>query len=156
MATVEWDISLKLRQLGFLADAEEKNRKPFNCTNCGKCCTHAPYTGTMSAHEEDLQRWENADRQDILDTAFVFNWGVEEDRTADLWMDPKTGDEVTSGICPWVKQVNEDTWHCTIYELRPNVCRNYPVDREQRDSFGCPGFWDDEKGREKRVALPLR
>jgi len=41
--------------------------------------------------------------------------------------------------------VDEDNWHCTIHGLRPNVCRNYPVSREQRDSFGCPGFWDDEE-----------
>jgi len=146
MVGVTNDIGLLiLHDLGLLVSEEKKNRKAFNCTNCGKCCTHAPYMGTMSAHEEDLQRWEEAGRQDILDTAYIFEWGEGEDRTADLWMDPKTGDEVTSGICPWVKQVDEDNWHCTIHEVRPNVCRNYPVSREQRDSFGCPGFWDDEE-----------
>ena len=129
-----------------LIQEEIKNRETFNCTGCGKCCTYGPYIGTMSAHEEDLQRWEDADRQDILDTAFIFDWNDgHTGRTADLWRDPKTGDEVTSGICPWVKKIGEDNWHCTIHELRPNECRNYPVSREQRDQFECPGYWNDEE-----------
>jgi Fe-S-cluster containining protein len=130
-------------EIELLIQEEIKNRETFNCTGCGKCCTYGPYMGSMSAHEEDLQRWEDEDRQDILDTANI--WGDGEFRTAYLWIDPKTGDEVTSGICPWVKKIGKDNWHCTIHELRPNVCRNYPVSREQRDQFECPGYWDDEK-----------
>ena len=131
--------------LGPVADEEVKDRENFNCTGCGKCCTYGPYMRTMSAGEEDLQRWEDEGRQDILDTADIFSWGDGEDRTADLWMDPKTGDERNSDRCPWVKKVGKDNWHCTIHELRPNVCRNYPVNKKQRDEFECPGVWDHER-----------
>ena len=117
----------------------------FNCTGCGKCCTHAPYMGTLTADDEDLRRWEDADRYDILATAYIFDWGTGKTRFADLWMDPKTGDEDTSGICPWVKKIGNDNWHCTIHELRPNICRSYPVNKEHRDEFECPGVWDHEK-----------
>lgn len=110
----------------------------FNCTNCGKCCVDSLYMGTLSAVEEDLARWEDAERYDILDTAYIFYWG--DHRTADLWMDPKTGDENISDTCPWVKKIGEDLWHCSIHELRPNVCRDYPVDEEQAEGFGCPGY----------------
>ena len=117
----------------------------FNCTGCGKCCTYGPYMGTLSADEQDIQRWEDAGRYDILDTAYIFDQGDGKTRFADLWMDPKTGDESTSDICPWVKKIGNDNWHCTIHELRPNTCRSYPVDKEQRDEFECPGVWDHEK-----------
>ncbi len=110
----------------------------FNCTKCGKCCVDSLYMGTLSACEEDLARWEDAERYDILDTAYIFYWG--DHRTADLWMDPKTGDENISDTCPWVKKIGEDLWHCSIHELRPNVCRDYPVDEEQAEGFGCPGY----------------
>ena len=117
---------------------------PFTCTECGKCCTYGPFMGTMSANEEDIQRWENAGRQDILDTAHIFSWGDNAPRNADLWMDPKTGDEISTGICPWVKKIDEDKWHCTIHHLRPNTCRNFPVSKEHRDQFECPGYWENE------------
>ena len=117
---------------------------PFTCTECGKCCTYGPFMGTMSANEEDIQRWENAGRQDILDTAHIFSWGDNAPRNADLWMDPKTGDEISTGICPWVKKIDEDKWHCTIHKFRPNTCRNFPVSKEHRDQFECPGYWENE------------
>mgnify|MGYP003633574301 FL=1 len=143
---VTYDLGpLVLREAGLLADEETKDRENFNCTGCGKCCTYGPYMKTMSADEEDLQRWEDEGRQDILDTADIFFWGGREDRTADLWMDPKTGEERDSDICPWVKKVGKDNWHCTIHELRPNVCRSYPVSKEQRDELECPGLWDHER-----------
>ena len=116
--------------------------EPFNCTECGKCCTKASYMGSMSADEEDIRRWEDAGRQDILDTAYIFELGSE--RIADLWMDPETGDENLSGICPWVRKVGEDKWHCTIHKIRPNTCRNYPINKEQRDQDECPGYWNNE------------
>jgi len=117
---------------------------PFTCTECGKCCTYGPFMGTMSANEKDIRRWENAGRQDILDTAHIFSWGDNAPRNADLWMDPKTGDEISTGICPWVKKIDEDKWHCTIHNLRPNTCRNFPVSKEHRDQFECPGYWGNE------------
>ena len=120
----------------------------FNCTQCGKCCVNPSYMGKMSADGEDLQRWEDADRYDILATAYIFDWG--KTRSADLWMNPVTGDEITNGICPWVKNIGKDLWHCTIHELRPNICRDYPVDKEQRDGFGCPGDWIDTTVHEEK------
>ena len=120
----------------------------FNCTRCGKCCSHGSFMGSMWADEEDLQRWEEADRQDILATAFIFSWG-DGIRTADLWFNSKTGEEVLSGRCPWLrKQRKKDIWDCRIHELRPNTCRNYPVDREHRDFLPCPGSWEDEQKKE--------
>ena len=79
------------------------------CTNCGKC-------------------WR---RGDILRFAAVL--GEPDDPYADLWVDRFAG--VERERCPFVRKVRgQNRYLCTIYETRPQVCRDYvPWSGEDND-----------------------
>lgn len=99
------------------------------CSRCGKCCTHAGYMGSLSATPEDVKRWRREGRDDIL--RFVAIIGSGKNPSADLWVTP---DGIEKLRCPFVrKDPNKPTYRCTIYETRPEVCRDYvpwATDRE--------------------------
>lgn len=99
------------------------------CTQCGRCCTNPNFMLTLSATREDLDRWKQEGRYDILEWAEEF-----EGMGADLWFDPITGEEQEQ--CPFVVEVEENKYHCGIYNTRPEVCRDYPgrVTEWERDN----------------------
>jgi Fe-S-cluster containining protein len=77
--------------------------------------------GTLQATGEDVKRWRREGRQDILRFASVL--GPSDDPSADLWVDEEgLGRE----RCPFVRKVRgQPRYLCTIYETRPQVCRDY-------------------------------
>jgi Fe-S-cluster containining protein len=92
------------------------------CTNCGKCCTHPGYMGTLSATGDDVKRWRREGRDDILRFAYVL--GPPSNPHADLWVDEQTENE--QDRCPFVRKVRgQNRYLCRIYETRPQVCRDY-------------------------------
>ena len=106
----------------------EKPRLPPGspCTNCGKCCTNPSFMGTLKATGEDVKRWRREGRQDILRFAHVL--GSRNDPWADLWIDSQAPDhrDPERYRCPFVRKVRgQPRYLCTIYETRPQVCRDY-------------------------------
>jgi Fe-S-cluster containining protein len=97
------------------------------CTNCGKCCTNSSFMGSLSATEADVRRWRREGRDDILRFAAVLGPGgasLPGGGFADLWIDQQTGNERER--CPFVRKVRgTKRYLCTIYETRPQVCRDY-------------------------------
>ena len=92
------------------------------CTNCGNCCTNADFMGSLSATGEDVRRWRHEGRDDILRFAHVL--GSPRDPWADLWVDDRTG--IERNRCPFVRNVpGTKRYLCSIYETRPQVCRDY-------------------------------
>jgi len=92
------------------------------CTQCGKCCTKTSYMESLQATGEDVLRWRREGRNDILRFAYVL--GRPDDPWADLWVDAHTGRERSR--CPFVKKVpGTNRYLCSIYETRPQVCRDY-------------------------------
>ena len=76
--------------------------------------------GSLQATGEDVKRWQREGRQDILRFAFVM--GEPSDPWADLWID---GDRERER-CPFVRKVRgSNRYLCSIYETRPQVCRDY-------------------------------
>lgn len=74
--------------------------------------------GTLSATKEDVDRWVAQGREDILRFVEVFPYGA-----GDLWIDEKGVERLR---CPFVRKVrNQPRYLCTIYETRPQVCRDY-------------------------------
>lgn len=70
---------------------------------------------------------------------------VGEDYT-DLWVSPRDGSEPKR--CPWLRKLaRSDLYKCRIHEVRPPVCRNFPVDAEQAIRFGCPMIEEADIGR---------
>lgn len=87
------------------------------CLRCGKCClTHMLAYVTAA----DLASWRRENRNDILKV--VENGPV-------TWAGDRivSRDEGSFQGCPFLKWENRQ-YACTIYETRPNVCRDF-----------CPG-----------------
>ena len=92
------------------------------CTNCGKCCINEYYMGSLQVSSEDVKRWMREGRSDIL--AWVNVLGEPEEPWGDLWISSQTGDEAFR--CPFVRKIRgSNRYLCSIYETRPQVCRDY-------------------------------
>ena len=95
------------------------------CTRCGKCCENYGDGLLGSATEADLQRLEN--RPDVLRYL---------DALGDFWISPITHDDMHR--CPWLRKLpNQATFKCRIHDVRPDICRNYPVSIDQMIKDGC-------------------
>jgi Fe-S-cluster containining protein len=109
-------------------DVEKPRLPPGSpCTNCGKCCTNPSFMENLTATEKDVRRWRREGRDDILKFVDVLGRAgklLPGGDYADLWVDPETGDERSR--CPFVRKVRgQPRYLCTIYETRPQVCRDY-------------------------------
>jgi Fe-S-cluster containining protein len=84
---------------------------------------------TAYAQESDFERWNAEGRQDIL--------SVMEHRhlvwSGDRLISSETG--ISPRECPFLYS-DKDKWKCSIYETRPQVCREY----EPGSSELCPQF----------------
>ena len=89
------------------------------CLRCGKCCLNLSML--VSVPQEDIDMWQKAGRQDILD------WVAHCGNGYDIWMNPYTGDEYEY-VCPWLRKDNNNNLSCSIYEVRPTPCREYGPD----------------------------
>jgi Fe-S-cluster containining protein len=108
----------------------------FNCRQCGGCCRKLTYHDGMT--EDDVNRLRALGRTDILE------W-VGVTQTADgrpayrIWVTPGTNRFALP--CPFLKQGDSnDRWLCSIHDVKPQICRNYPVSRKHAMMTGCPGF----------------
>ncbi len=103
----------------------------LECRRCGKCCL-ADFIAYV--HPEDMDRWRQAGRRDIL--------GVIEREHA-VWM----GDHLISAEdghylrgCPFLAWEG-DHCRCAIYDTRPRVCRDY----QPGSSEICPQVTSNRK-----------
>jgi len=87
----------------------ETEMEKFKCVQCGNCCDWVSFL-------------------------------LEDDRTlADLWISPRTGEEVTR--CPWLRKLpKKDKYKCRIHETKPAHCKNYPKSKKHALTTGCKGF----------------
>ena len=116
---------------------EKEDTLEFTCKQCGNCCLHLSGAIDVCATEEDIRRWEENDRTDIL--AWVDAISLGEGDHYDIWVSPTTGDDV--GRCPWLRKLpRKNKYICRIQDMKPEHCRNYPLSREHAENTGCPGF----------------
>ena len=107
------------------------------CNQCGRCCLTKG--GVLSGTDEDVRRWEAAGDQG----AAILKW-VAVLRSAgviaavDLWFDPVLDNVWGEARCPWVEE-SDGAYSCSIYQLRPDVCREFPTRPEQIESMCIPG-----------------
>jgi Fe-S-cluster containining protein len=63
-----------------------------------------------------LQRWREDGRQDLLDRVNHLGW---------IWVDPLTKRPVVP--CPHIDRSDPQSVRCSIYQTRPDMCRDYPT-----------------------------
>lgn len=86
---------------------------PIPCRRCGACCL----PGLALVHDEDMTRWKQEGRDDILHIV---------EHYLPLW----AGDHLfhanghSINGCPFL-QMMDDLLSCAIYETRPDVCRRF-------------------------------
>jgi len=98
------------------------------CTQCGKCCLK--YQGDNwlgSATEVDRLSWLMR-RPEVLDYVDV--------KRDELWVSPFTGEKMQR--CPWLHKLpGQEKYNCRIHAVRPEVCRDYPIDIDQMIDLDC-------------------
>ncbi len=95
----------------------------FDCMLCGACC----YDNKVVLDEVDVKRFKDGGRADLLKRL---------SRRAGLKLLPLARED--NKPCVHLKQKM-----CTIYDVRPNMCRDFPVGTEQcitsrEDLYGEP------------------
>ncbi|MBC2710278.1 MAG: YkgJ family cysteine cluster protein [Desulfosarcina sp.] len=108
----------------------------FVCIQCGRCCRTLNYHDGCTV--DDYRRLQALGRTDIL--AWVGTVRQNGEVTAcRIWMDPGTNRFADN--CPWLKKSDEPgRYVCTIHDVRPMVCREYPGSRKHARMTGCGGI----------------
>ncbi len=107
----------------------------FSCTQCGHCCRTLNYKeGCMPA---DVAHWQALAREDILEWVGT----IESDGriiACRIWMVPGTNEFAET--CPWLtRSPDPNRYACTIHDVRPTICRQYPGSRKHARMTGCRG-----------------
>ncbi len=102
--------------------------RDFHCIRCGKCCRTLDYHRECSP--EDVLRWQQAGRDDILEWVHPCKNGAYR-----IWVRPGTG--IFAEVCPWLTDT-DGLWTCSIHDLKPEVCCDYPGTRKHACMTGCP------------------
>ena len=89
-----------------------------HCSHCGRCCRALGLELPML--REDYRRWKKQRRQDILRYAWIPDLS---DGWGDLWIDPKSGQELLR--CPFLKHTKNREWSCAIEDTKPGVCKEF-------------------------------
>jgi Fe-S-cluster containining protein len=109
----------------------------FVCRQCGKCCRTLDYE--TSCDKSDIQRWQDMGRTDILAWVHCRNRAGDADaQPYRIWVNPDTGK--TAQTCPWLFPCpDQDRFLCTIHDIKPEVCREYPFTSKHAAMTGCKG-----------------
>jgi Fe-S-cluster containining protein len=85
------------------------------CLRCGRCCES--FGGHLHVSKADLERWTRLGRDDLLRRVGpVSGW---------IWLDPQTG--LLEESCPFLERTGPDTAICSIHEVKPDICRDFPT-----------------------------
>ncbi len=123
----------------------ETHMEDFACKRCGCCCRFLDYHNEVTAG--DVANWKASGRNDIL------KWVNEIRRDGRIqgyraWVIP--GTRTLAEICPFLeKEPGAPRWKCRIHDARPDICRQYPLNRKHAAMTGCRGF---EKGSTDKPA----
>lgn len=114
----------------------ETGMERYHCRQCGRCCRVLDYRNELT--EADVQTWREQGRTDILKWVGVFR-GENGKTVYRIWMIP--GTRKMADTCPFLKKIpSQNRWVCKIHQVKPAICRQYPVTRKHALMTGCPGF----------------
>jgi Fe-S-cluster containining protein len=92
----------------------------LDCLECGACCFQRP--GTILVTEEDIQRWTDDERRDILEQLEEGHFGAMAFR-------------MNERGCCWFHGTEAHPHACAIYEDRATVCREFTAGCAQCREF---------------------
>jgi Fe-S-cluster containining protein len=114
----------------------ETEMEKFECVQCGHCCLELPDAYQASVPDSDVLRWEQENRDDILEWVDTFA------SLNDVWISPKTGEPVNR--CPWLRKLpSKKLYICRIQDTKPEHCKNFPKSKRHALENGCKGFPED-------------
>jgi Fe-S-cluster containining protein len=93
-----------------------ENIKDNPCWPCANCCKNV----IVRVRDEDLGRWKKENRYDIL-------LCLEEITAGAVFMIRKK-----NGECIFLTEKG-----CSIYDMRPKVCRLFPTSKKHAEEFNC-------------------
>jgi Fe-S-cluster containining protein len=115
----------------------------FNCKQCGNCCLNLYVCEEGSANPEDISRWKQEGRWDILEWVDIYDFYPEDEQYGDIWIDPNTGEDARR--CPFLRKIrNQNKYKCLIQDTKPEFCRQYPSNKEQALIDGGKGFGHED------------
>jgi len=96
------------------------NKKTFKCTKCGECCRPV-----VKVSAEEISRIKETGSKDFYEFDKVIESNVLKQE---------------KGVCIFLKRQGEE-FVCSIYDKRPDVCRQYPfIDREKIEDCRPPNW----------------
>ncbi len=120
---------------------EDEEKSSFTCQRCGRCCIEDCDLWEGFASINDIAGWIATRRYDILAWVNPVMYPLTHKIVFDIWISPKTHDYVSR--CPWLrKKRGSDLYACTIYDVRPAACREWPSDINEAGKVGCPACQD--------------
>jgi Fe-S-cluster containining protein len=124
------------RRTGQVGVRIETGMENFSCRQCGRCCMSLDYHDELT--EEDVALWKGLGRTDILEWVRAVHpeSGKEAYR---IWTVP--GTTRLADVCPFLKKIpSQNRWECLIHDVKPAICRQYPLTRKHGLMTGCLGF----------------
>ncbi|MEX1298462.1 MAG: YkgJ family cysteine cluster protein [Desulfotignum sp.] len=112
----------------------------FICHQCGQCCHTLDYE--TGCEESDIRQWRETGRTDILAWVQCRNTGPDALGPAyRIWVNPDTGKPART--CPWLTPCPDHAGRfvCTIHDIKPEVCRQYPYTAKHAVMTGCSGHF---------------
>lgn len=89
----------------------------LSCEQCGKCCLEwGAYFVLITA--EDIDRWMNENRHDILRYIEFINKD-----TAFGWVNPQNRTRLSR--CPFLYKKDKSDYFCLIHNTKPKRCKDY-------------------------------
>ncbi|MCP4575304.1 MAG: YkgJ family cysteine cluster protein [Deltaproteobacteria bacterium] len=113
----------------------ETNMEAFACRQCGSCC-FLDYHNEVTA--EDVAIWRKLGRNDILKWVYEIRCDGQSEKSQ-AWVVPGTLKQAET--CPFLDKESESRrWRCRIHDVKPAICRQYPLNRKHAVMSGCRGF----------------
>lgn len=126
----------------------ETNMEAFACRQCGDCCRFLDYRNEVTA--EDVAIWRTLGRNDILKWVYEIRCDGQPEKYQ-AWVVPGTRDQAEA--CPFLEKEPESRrWRCRIHDVKPAICRQYPLNRKHAVMSGCRGFKKGIKPYQKPTA----
>lgn len=107
----------------FIDDPNEPIK--LGCNSCGKCCRDRE---DILLKPNDLYSMAKALNKEPIDIIHYCNTYVGNNSNVPI-IAIKFRPTTTGTICPFLKKVDDKTYHCRVHSGKPGVCRIYPLGR---------------------------